>query len=147
MKRLFLIVLFCVMMSGMLWVNGGFSQDKENLDAAIQDVIEKLPKEGLKVGDKMPNLEGYEITYPGTWFNPDMTRSGNQANMAKPEEDDKYFVVWNECDGVAAELPFGIFDIETYILYLDNAPTDGMIDEVISVPEGYPYEDAPDCKQ
>lgn len=94
----------------------------------------------------MPNLEGYVITDSGTWQNPDLTIQGTRAYMAKQGENDKYFVVHNECDGVTAELPFGVYDIEMEILYLDNAPTDGIIDAVVPSPRNYIYEDAPICE-
>ena len=93
-------------------------------------------------------MEGYIIDSFGEWSNPDGTRIGICYRMAKPEaEKDRYFVVYNKCNGIMAELPFGIYDMETNILYLDNAPTDGVIDDVVSSPESLIYEDAPDCKE
>jgi len=100
-----------------------------------------------EVGEKMPSLEGYVTIDYGQWSNPDMTKNGTSEWMAKSEaEGDNYFVVYNKCDGVTAELPFGIYNIETNILYLDNAPTDGIIDAVVPDPTSFIYEDAPDCK-
>jgi len=102
----------------------------------------------LKTGDAMPSLEGYVISSFGTWFNPaDETKRGSIHIMAKAGEDNKYFVVYNICDDEEADRPFGIMDYETYILCLDNAPTDGYIDTIVSVPGGYIYEEAPDCKE
>lgn len=101
-----------------------------------------------EVGENMPSLEGYVTTSSGKWASPDMTKTGISVWMAKPEaEEDTYFVVYNRCDGVIVELPLGIFDVRTHTLYLDNAPTDGVIDAIVSNPGNPIHEDAPDCKK
>lgn len=101
-----------------------------------------------EVGEKMPSLEGYATTSYNQWTSPDMTQQGIAFRMAKSEaEEDAYFAVYNECGGILADLPFAILDMETYILYLDNAPTDGVIDAIVSGPENSIHEDAPDCEE
>lgn len=114
----------------------------EKLPEQLHKVIQPSPI----VGDKMPSLEEYEVTGSDTWVNPDYTRGGPMVLMVKPGEH-TCVVVWNDCDGVTADLPFGIFNPRTDTLYLDNNPTDGYIDEVVINPTGYVYEEAPACNE
>jgi hypothetical protein len=101
-----------------------------------------------EVGERMPSLEGYIFNSSGQWVSPGMTKNGISERLGKPEAQyEKYFVAYNECGGVKVELPFGIYDMDTNILYLDNAPTDGIIDAIVSGPENPIYEDAPDCEE
>jgi hypothetical protein len=59
---------------------------------------------------------------------------------------DAYMVIFGICGGKPNELPFGVFDKQTKNLYLDNAPTDGIIDEIISnVVRRRVAPDMPDC--
>ena len=133
MKHMIVVafMLLCVFFLLMLWGTHAFPQEQE-----------------LKTGEAMPSLEGYVISSFGTWFNPaDETKRGSIHIMAKAGEDNKYFVVYNICDDEEADRPFGIMDYETGILYLDHAPTDGCIDDIVPNPTGYIYEVAPDCKE
>jgi len=101
-----------------------------------------------EVGEKMLSLEGYVTTSSGEWSNSDMTKTGISVRMAKPEaEEDTYFVVYSKCGGVIVELPFGIYNMETKTLYLDNAPTDGVIDAIVLEPKSRISEDVPDCEE
>jgi len=100
-----------------------------------------------EVGEKMPSLEGYVIINYGQWSNSDMTKSGEAVWVAKSEAREcDYFLAYNKCDGVTAELPFGVYNIKTKTLYLDNAPTDGIIDAIVPDPTRPIHEDAPNCK-
>ena len=60
----------------------------------------------------------------------------------------KYKVAHLVCQKRLVKKPFGIYDFEKRKLYLDNNPTDGIIDKVLSGDDATRrpiYKDAPKC--
>jgi len=101
------------------------------------------------VGDNMINLEQdkYRTHNFGKWRSPNRTKQGlvlYKINIENREE--KYNGAYNICNDKTEKLPFGIYDPTNKILYLDNNPTDGIIDKIVNSPANQVYEDAPDCK-
>ena len=96
-----------------------------------------------KVGDPMPSLVGTTIA----------KRVPHMSGKAQSVHLHKYGVcshnvVFLICDDKVVETPVGIYDIEKQILYLDNAPNDGIIDVIYQGPDGLPSVTStlPDCK-
>ncbi len=57
-----------------------------------------------------------------------------------------YRVAFSICDRVKIALPFYIHQVQKDILYLDNKPTDRVIDKIIPNPESHAVgRYAPDC--
>lgn len=97
----------------------------------------------LKVGDKMPEPNGNFI-YDSPWVNDDPTLFG-KVHYFDSKDNNKvdYMKVFRTCEH--SEIYFGYFDGK--VLYLDNKPNDGYIDEVGDTVKGRSgKEDIPECR-
>lgn len=57
-----------------------------------------------------------------------------------------YLALHNICYGKTSGRPFAVYVIRNNVLYLDNNPTDGFIDEVVNSPKKPLELYAPECK-
>ena len=106
---------------------------------------------GAEVGDK---LEAVIAEHPNgvpaeteSWYNQPKGASGYFVKI-KDKDTGKLLLnmAFRVCYDKSDPLPFGIYDFTTGRLYLDNAPTDGVIDEIITDVTGRRAgEDAPPC--
>ena len=87
---------------------------------------------GAGIGDRMPNTERYKILNHGQI----MCETKSPLLLLKENDEGKRYMVGYDCD-VTEYLkggckPFAIYDPETKKLYLDNDPTDGVIDNIVN---------------
>ena len=61
-----------------------------------------------QVGDKMPTLEGYVTMDFDKWRGPSGIKHGHRLWKGKAGGEAEYLVVYIECNGITAKLPFGI---------------------------------------
>jgi len=101
----------------------------------------------LSVGDPMPNyLEGTRLFDFSKWGNPDQTRWGwLSLYVDKLTGQPAYVVVFDQCEGKTLKYPFGIANVAQRTLYIDNSPTDGIIDKIVKNPTHGIHEDSVGC--
>ena len=104
----------------------------------------------FKVGDEMPIQDKKYFV-----FDEKIDLSGsrkivrefyNVDNEGKNDFVEAYLV----CGNKMSKTPYGVFDFNTRTLYLDNKPYDGVIDQVIQIPDGSSRSisrDAPYCSK
>lgn len=99
----------------------------------------------LRVGDKMPKFSNENIMGHQPWHNATYSKYGDFIFYKKEASDDEADLIVNlSCNG--KKFVFGYYDFGSDILYLDNNPNDGVIDEIIkNLPKRDTGDDAPDC--
>ncbi|KKM71173.1 hypothetical protein LCGC14_1433360 [marine sediment metagenome] len=139
MKKLFLLFIMALVFSGC-------GRTMEIKDSALEPPEKLLPL-ALKVGDKMPDMSGTEVTEVLPWFNLLLGKSGERHFTGLFGE------AWTMeaflyCDGELSEKPFGHYASVLDIVYLDP-DMDGEIDEVVldasKPPQATVGITAPDC--
>jgi len=96
------------------------------------------------VGDKMPDVSNYQV------YAVDVYENENNKGVVMLTYDTKtekeYQLAFSFCKDKMSEFPYGVYDLESNTLYLDNAPNDGILDEIIKNPTARSVsEDAPPC--
>jgi len=101
----------------------------------------------LSIGDPMPSyLEGTRLLDFSKWGNPDQTRWGwLLLYVDKLTGQPAYAVVFDQCEGKTLKYPFSIADMAQQTLYIDNSPTDGIIDKIVKNPTHGTHEDSVGC--
>ena len=111
---------------------------KKSLAAICASAVLACPAFALDIGDKMPEPQGnianvrqISETAFMTYF---VDESGNNTHNQ----------VYLVCGAIAKEKPFGIYNFETGIVYIDKN-MDGDIDAAHMGTERHVSQDTPDC--
>lgn len=100
----------------------------------------------IDVGEPMPDLTEQRMVKYGGWVGG--SKKGITLHYHNKHNECSYDAAHLICPDGAREHPFGVFDIKTKKLYLDNAPNDGIVDDIVELKEGDTRSissDAPDC--
>ena len=87
---------------------------------------------GADLGDKVPDLNEHQYVGHQVWQ--DGKHQGTVELYADKQGQPAYTTVSPICDGKKGE-PYAYMDLKKGMLYLDNAPTDGVIDGVYTSKE------------
>jgi len=103
-----------------------------------------IPQPGEPMPDMIGYCESHHMNYVERPFPGYVMRKYLYNNVQK------VIVTFQVCQGQKSKLPFGVLvfspDGQHGILFLDNAPCDGIVDEVIHDPIGRSIQsDMPDC--